>query len=382
MSRGRRWAMVIVVHLGVLAAAYLSFVAWESHGAYRFVKTPGRGWSGQVHRGDVELGFAPIAGARGAHLFPTGPDLPMRYDREGFRVPVGADEQRPRKRPLILALGGSFTYGDATPAEETYPYLVAQALGGGAINAGVCSYGLSQMLILARRLVVEHRPDYLLVQYSPWLLRRALSPFAPSYLGKLTNPYFYEDGGRFSLQPPVFPTVVFDYPLTAYRAGEPSAREFLAFVGEVGLPLLVREHLGMISYHVRRALGLLPRPSRDHEGVLRAVYSEIAEIAAGQGARMFVVLLDGAGEQAHFPRVEPDAPLRVIDAQAALLSRLPEPTRRAFLRQYGHWRGDPPELVDPHPNARAHAIIAEAILEGIRGERGSARADPDTLSIQ
>jgi hypothetical protein len=368
MSRSGRWVVIILVDLAVLTMAYLSFVAWEIHGAYRFVKTPGRGWSGQVHRADVELGFAPIPGARGAHLFASGPEIPMRYDGEGFRVPVGDAEGGPRRRPLVLALGGSFTYGDATPAEKTYPYRVAKALDGSAINAGVCSYGLSHMLILARRLVVEHRPDYLLVQYSPWLVKRGLSPFAPSYFGRLTNPYFYEDGDEFSLQPPVFPTVVFDYPISDYREGESSVRQFFAFFGEIGLPLLVREHRGMIGYHTRRALGVLPRPSRDYEGVLRAAYGEIAEIAAEQGTRAFIVLLDGAGQAAEFPAVAPNAPLAVIDAQAALLSRLDEITPRAFLRKYGHWRGDPPQLVDPHPNAQAHAIIARTILKGIRGE--------------
>ena len=368
MRRISRWVLVVLINLTALAAAYLSFVVWESYGVYRFVKTPGRGWSGQVHRADVELGFAPIPAARGAHLFPIGPEIPMRYDGEGFRVPVEADGDRPRRRPLVLALGGSFTYGDATPAEKTYPYRVAKALDGSAINAGVCSYGLSHMLILARRLVVEHRPDYLLVQYSPWLVKRALSPFAPSYFGKLTNPYFYEDGNDFSLQPPVFPTVVFDYPISDYRAGESSARQFFSFVDEVGLPLLVREHLGMVGYHTRRALGVLPRPSRDYEGALRAAYAEIAEIAAEHGARMFIVLLDGAGQQAEFPAATPNAPLAVIDAQAALLSRLDEISPQAFLRKYGHWRGDPPQLVDPHPNAKAHAIIARAILKGIPGD--------------
>jgi hypothetical protein len=227
------------------------------------------------------------------------------------------------------------------------------------------------MLILARRLAVEHRPDYLLVQYSPWLLQRAVSPFAPSYFGKLTNPYFYEDGDGFSLHPPVFPTVLFDYPISDYRTSEASASELFAFVSEVGFPLLVREHLGMISYRARRLLRILPRPSHDYEAVIRAAYTEIAEIAAAQHARMFVVLLDDAGERAYFPGAEPNAPFEVIDAQGALLSRLHAPTPRAFLRQYAHWRGDPPQLVDVHPNSKAHAIIAEAVLEGIRGERAS-----------
>ena len=46
--------------------------------------------------------------------------------------------------------------------------VVAQGLGGTVLNAGKCAYGLSQMLILARRLIPRYRPDYVLVQFSPW----------------------------------------------------------------------------------------------------------------------------------------------------------------------------------------------------------------------
>jgi hypothetical protein len=73
----------------------------------------------------------------------------------------------------VLALGCSFTYGAATNAENTYPYLVGQRLAGTTRNAGVSSYGLSQMMILAKRLVPAYKPDYLLVQYSPWLVDRS-----------------------------------------------------------------------------------------------------------------------------------------------------------------------------------------------------------------
>jgi hypothetical protein len=361
-------ALLILVNVTVLLVVYFGYAVFESYGIYRSLKTPRRGWSGQVHRVDPKLGFAPVSSARGAHIFPIGPELPMRYDREGFRIPVGAQESQLRRRPLLLALGGSFTYGDATPAEKTYPYRIAQALDGGVINAGVCGYGLSQMLILARRLVPEHRPDYLLVQYSPWLWQRAVSPFAPSYYGKLTSPYFYRDGGRLGLHPPAFPAVLFDYPIGDYRASEASFGEFFAFVGEVGFPLVAREQLGMLSYHARRLLRILPRPADDHEAVIRAVYTEIAQIAIEQNARMIVVLLDKAGEEAHFPGAEANASFEVVDAQAALLSRLHPSNPGAFLRRYAHWRGDPPQLVDVHPNPRAHAIIAEAVIDAVRGE--------------
>jgi hypothetical protein len=55
---------------------------------------------------------------------------------------------------------------------------------------GVSSYGLSEMMVLAKRLVPIQKPDYLLVPYSPWLVGRAQSPFAPTYFGSVVTPYF------------------------------------------------------------------------------------------------------------------------------------------------------------------------------------------------
>ena len=39
---------------------------------------------------------------------------------------------------------------------------------------------------------------------------------------------------------------------------------------------------------------------------------------------------------------------------------------RLGLRAYGHWRGDPPQLVDTHFNPLAHRLVAEAILARLR----------------
>ena len=46
----------------------------------------------------------------------------------------------------------------------------------------------------------------------------------------------------------------------------------------------------------------------------------------------------------------------------AVLLGLDSAGEESYLRAYGHWKGNPPRLIDEHPNARAHAIIAEQVL--------------------
>jgi hypothetical protein len=46
---------------------------------------------------------------------------------------------------------------------------------------------------------------------------------------------------------------------------------------------------------------------------------------------------------------------------------MPESALAELYRQrYAHWRGAPPQLIDPHPNEAAHRIIADEILAAIR----------------
>jgi len=56
--------------------------------------------------------------------------------------------------------------------------------------------------------------------------------------------------------------------------------------------------------------------------------------------------------------------------------RLPEARREVYLQPRLHVAGDPPVLVDAHPNAHAHAVIAEAnlaVIEAKDAAAGSAR---------
>jgi hypothetical protein len=351
---------------------YLLLLAQRTFSAYSYLKSDHLGFRGQVHRADPELGFAAVPGAQGFHVFPEGAPFPMRYDAEGFRIPASEVPDAPRRRPLVLALGCSFTYGDGCRAEDVYPHLVAADLGGTALNAGKCAYGLSQMLLLARRLIPRYRPDYVLVQFSTWLPGRGTSGFARATFGRVPVPYLLlREDGTAGVHPPVFGTRVFDLPFHEFDNKRRGAGEFARFFFTAGAPLFVHDDLNMAAYALRRGLGLLPdadqeRAQKNREQLNRVVYAEIGRLAAESGATLVIVRLSHPLEQ-HWQRLKelsPDA--LVVNAQAALDARVPSGQRDDYYRLFGHWRGTPPRLLDNHPNPAAHRIIADEVVRAIR----------------
>lgn len=371
MTRRNKLFALVLLYIGVLVLAYVGFVTYRGVRLYTYLKAKERGWHGDVHQPDPRLGYAPIPGAQGAHVFPVGLDLGMRYDRQGFRVPVDQLERRPRSRPLILTLGGSFTYGDATPAEQTYPHLVASGLGGTELNAGVPGYGLAQMMLLAQSLIPRHRPDFVLVQYSPWLAERAISGFAPTYTGRLPTPYFFEREGQFELHEPSFMTNIFDRPIWQYRDGEAGLAEASRFIVRTAGPMILEEDWNLTHHHVKRFLGFTPRPSANAEAVVEAVYEEISRVAQKNGAEVLIVVIGRTPEAVTVPAGLEELG-QVVDAHGAMLSRLPERDLDSYREVFGHWRGSPPTLVDGHPNPVAHQIIADSLLRAIGSKTASA----------
>ncbi len=362
------------VQLGAAVALALGLALWagsvtlRSRALYRSLKRNDRGWSAPVHRVDPELGYAPIPGVRAAHVFPLGPPVPMRFSAEGFRVPVDAPEELELRRPLVLALGCSFTYGDACLAEDTFADRVAAELGGTSLNAGVCGYGYAQMVLLARRLVPRYRPDVVLFQTSPWLWERALKPWAESYFGLVPVPWIAAPpAGRpldDVLRPPLFPSRAVGLPVDRYRRGPASTGELLGFVTGPGGALFVHDDLRALPHRLGRALGRGPA-APDREAVLDALLGEVARTCAVNRGRLLVVRI-GAATPRDDERVGRLPGARLVDATTALEARLPERTRAAYLRAYAHWRGDPPRLVDTHLNPAGHAVVAEAILAALR----------------
>ena len=336
---------------------------------YSYVKSNLRGWEGRVHKADPVLGFAPIPGGEGAHVFPIPPNIRMKYDENGFRVPLHYKrESEHYPRPVLITLGGSFTYGDATRAVDTYPYLVGQHLGGYTLNAGVCSYGLAQMLILAKKLVPIHKPDFLVVQYSSWLVGRARWRFTPMYFGKLPSPYFSNSQDRLELHPPLFLTKTMDLPIDKYRNKDKGIIERISFFWNVGLPLYVHDDFHMLVYTLKILLGRVPVPTRNRDKIVKYVYEELSRVANENGARLVIVVLGNSYKPVPVKKYLFPGDSTIVYAHDALLADPSVIDNESYLKKYAHWRGSPPEIVDDHPNEIAHRIIARAIVSKIKDE--------------
>ena len=138
LSKKKKLLFFIIMNLltpVIFSLAYVGHAHHKLSEMYWRLKIKQRGWKGKVHDNDSLLGFAPIPNTKGAHTFHIGPDIPTQFDNEGFRVPINVDKSSHNK-PLVLALGCSFTYGDAIHAKDTFPYLVGRSLGGTSKRPG------------------------------------------------------------------------------------------------------------------------------------------------------------------------------------------------------------------------------------------------------
>ncbi len=344
---------------------YCLNITFRSGKSYLRIKTNQHGWSGEVFKLDPKLGFSSVPNGEGEEIFRIPPNIPVRFDEHGFRIPASDNYSSAKRRPLVLTFGGSFTFGALVLAENTYPYLTGQYLEGSTHNAGLPSYGLAQMYLLAQALIPKHKPDYVVVQYSDWLTGRSQRPFAPTYNGKLPTPFFVE-GDPIGIHPPVFAARIFDLNVGKFRQSRLAPSDAASFLRNVGIPLFLYDDYNVTAYKIKKLFGLIPESYADSEDLEEYVYGGIHKIARANGAKMVMVTIGHNAEPITIPeRVVPPGAI-VANAQATLIDRLPEKDNESYMREYTHWRGSPPQHVDGHPNAYAHKIIAEEIFSSIK----------------
>jgi hypothetical protein len=349
---------------------YVGSIGVRTTRLYNFGKNSQRGWRGRALAPDPILGYAPIPGSTGVELVPMGQDLPVRFDHHGFRVAFEPSTATDLASPSVLTLGCSFTYGEVCLAEETYTNILGELTECRCMNAGVTSYGLAQMLILAQRMVPEYRPDYVVVQHSPWLVQRAQNYYAHIAFGATPVPFFAESSSEeLCVHPPVFRSKAAELSVDEFRSGPTTLNDYLSFLLKIGGPLLLHDDYYMGVHRIKRLCGFTPRPAANPRKIVDYVYREIADLCAKHHAKMIILVLGGNAEPVDHQGLDDISGARLVDAHRALLEKLPERSAKAFLKMYGHWKGNPPVCGDEHPNATAHMIIAQEVAKAIERRR-------------
>ena len=374
MKQLKHALLVLGVTCLLFAGAYLAHRHGDYADMYSLLKEGARGWKNSPHRVDPELGVSLVPGMQGAETFAKGPDVPSRISSLGFRIPLHMPDTVPHNRPLVLSLGCSFTYGSSCMAKDTFAFKVGCALGGSSINAAVGSHGLVHMLLIGRRVIPEYRPDYVLAQYSPWLVDRSVKGYLPTFHGKMPSPYFYEPKkGKLAIHPPYYPTGILSYDTEHYKTTERSLADRLSFYWNVAIPMLAYDDYHEVLTAVGRITGRFPRPTSDRQLVLESVYAELDRLCRNNGGTMLIVALDNTDFDESVSKEEKlflqeRYGERFIDTTPVLRAEVPDRQGgEASRKVYAHYREG--VLVDWHPNEKAHDLYTRAIVKRMESLR-------------
>lgn len=354
----------------VLLLAWLASIIIRSGPAYEYLKQvhPGMG----QHTGEIFI-FDPIAGpvlkpnSTGAHLIKNGDPVPVQHNEQGLRIPLSHHYiHQETKKPRILFLGDSFTYGELVSAEDSFAFKAAADLGGHAINGGVPGYGLAQMLLQARKLIPTYKPDYVVVQYSPWLVLRAQSEFSQGSMNAISVPYFFDDGNKLNIAPTSFtPPRELILGMERFKNSPTSISDKIHCTLNIWIPFFLHRDFHVAKLRIRQIIGASPRPSRKSDDIVRYFYAEINALSKNHGATTIILAL-GMNEQLIIPGELFPEHIAGVNGWLALLEKINPKTQMEYARQYYLWRGNPAQPVDSHPNERAHNIISKAVAERIR----------------
>lgn len=152
-----------------------------------------------INFGDINLIFSDGAGAYFKYDPDTGwivrpgfsnPSQGITVTDEGLRS--NGDAPQAGGRPLLLAAGDSFTFGDQVRDGETWPAYLQVLTGHRVLNAGVSGYGLDQTLWRAESFAARDKPDAVIVSFIPDDINR----MRLSVRDTMAKPYYSVRGDR------------------------------------------------------------------------------------------------------------------------------------------------------------------------------------------
>jgi hypothetical protein len=252
-------------------------------------------------------------------------------------------------------------------------------LGGSEINAGVSGYGLAQMLILAERLIPKYKPDYVVVQYSPWLLDRSMNVLAPTLFVFQPTPYFATgEDGMIDLNRPAFMTAAFRLDLSKYYKTRLKTMRFILFAAKVGFPVFIHDDWNCLQYKLRALAGLEKHPAQRRGDVIAYAYGQIKNLCAINDSSLIVLVLGNKKNPEPIPPELEKLDLCIVDAQAKLLGKLTHDDEQTYDRMYLTLDTNNTSCFTGHPNPLANSIIAQAVSARITKNRRIHEAKAET----
>jgi hypothetical protein len=362
----RPFLSTVIILLCLLVLNYFARISLQVYVIYKHMSTTeGKHLSGKIFQSDPVLGHVPVKCNSGTLSLKFNHTLlhrtHIKFDENGFRIPVDTSCNRELKRPLILFLGDSFTEGADCEAEKVFSSLVGDSIHGTCINAGVSSYGFSQMLLLARMLIPEYKPDYVIVQNSPWLSERAISRYAPTFGLVIPSPYFAKVKDSVQIAPPAFPTSCFALNWK-YDEKKSKLRNFLDFYFKEGFAVCARDWMNSFLAKLKT-----PGPIKDQQVAEQLFFDEIIRISQKNKSKLIILNLGDIKSTGNSHRIIKDKNVKFAEADSLLWKNV-NFSGEAFQQLYFFmgWTGKDSIVLDKHPTMEAHSIISKSILQTIK----------------
>jgi hypothetical protein len=343
------YALTAVVTLVGCVAIVLVYFGWRGATLPRIDSRLAGDW---IMERDDEIGF----------VAPRSASTEIRHLRAGIRWHIFTDGKRARvnaagdetpARVDLMTVGCSFTWGAGVENEDTYAQQLGRLLGASVANFAMGSYGTVQ----AFQTLVRHedlRPKVVVYGFIQDHLRRNVSPCAPNYVPYcIPVSYVRREGDWITIAPPHM----------EYFSPEDNR----AFNVEVALRdptdpvawfLGAKWAAKMAWFRYRNPQTIAVDTSAQTvaggiEAMMRGMVSETSAI----GARLVVVNIP------YLPRgrAQPAPPelVRAVEKKDLTFVDLTPIVTAYYEREPAGSLVLGPD--DPHPNARAHRLIAETL---------------------
>jgi hypothetical protein len=302
---------------------------------------------------DDEIGFVAVKNGRTLrrHLA-SGLRYHLFTDNLGARVNTPGNQTA--RRVDLLTIGCSFSWGHGLENEDTFTEGLRRRLGVTVANFAMGSYGTVHSFLLLRR-HLDLRPRVVVYGFIDDHLRRNLSPCAPSYApfcAPVAHVTFAGNGTP-AIQPP--PWSLFSAELNRRFHEEITMTDRFSM-----RDVLWRARVDLLRVRESRAVAFSDNPAKRTASVTWLM-ERLAEEARSVGAALLVAYIPALSPgEAGSP---PEALVSAAQRHGATLVDLGPRVRQYHAREPGS------TLVlaqDGHPNAAAHALVAEALERVIR----------------